>query len=246
MLHNSIGLRILVRGRPITEYPHEGQTFVEGREGTPYQIEVTNQRPVRMAAVISVDGLSIMDGQPAGSNSGAYILEPYGKVVIEGWKLSGNQSAAEFVFGGTSYAEHQTGSDRNNGVIGAIFYAEKPKPVYYKPTYRQPFPDDAYPLSNVLRSSGGEMRAMAASTSKGLGNMGTGFGKETEFRTKTVEFERGDGLGTLLLYYDSAQGLRRRGIQVGQPPLPATPQAFPADGGCAPPPGWTGGNKNAW
>jgi len=243
MLQNNIGLRLLVRGRPITEYhyqspnhPHERQTFVEGREGNSYKIEITNRHAVRVAAVVSVDGLSIMNGQPAGPGSGAYILAPWESIVIEGWKLSGNQSAAEFVFGGISYAEHQTGSDQNNGVVGAIFYAEKAR----APVHRMP--DRFYPQSGVLRDA--PSRSMAASLSKG--NMGTGFGKETEFRTKEVEFERGVPLGTLLLYYDGAQGLRRRGIIVGQQPIPETPQAFPADNGCVPPPGWTGGNQNTW
>ena len=33
MIHTNVELVILVKGRPITEYNHRGQVFIEGRDG---------------------------------------------------------------------------------------------------------------------------------------------------------------------------------------------------------------------
>lgn len=126
MLNNNFEIRVLVKGRPVNEYPHNGQTFIEGRDGSNFEIEFVNRTPSRVEAVLSVDGLSVIDGQEAGPESSGYMIEPYGNVRIPGWKLTDAQVAA-FVFAGKkkSYAQQSTGSARNTGVIGALVFAEK-------------------------------------------------------------------------------------------------------------------------
>jgi hypothetical protein len=70
--------------------------------------------------------------------------------------------------------------------------------------------------------------------------LGTTFGEATDFHTTTVQFQRGDLLAMIVLYYDDRQGLKRRGIDVTR--KLAAPNPFPADTpkGCAPPAGWNG------
>ncbi len=128
MLYNNFEVRVLVKGRPINEYNHDGQVFLEGRDGSNFEIEFINRSPTRVEAVISVDGLSVIDGKDAGPDSSGYLVEPYGNLRIPGWKLTDEQVAA-FVFAGKkkSYAQAATGSARNTGVIGALVFAEKPK-----------------------------------------------------------------------------------------------------------------------
>jgi hypothetical protein len=58
--------------------------------------------------------------------------------------------------------------------------------------------------------------------------LGTGFGDASTFETTTVDFERGDMIALFELFYDDAQGLKRRGIDVRRG-APARPSAFPAD-----------------
>ena len=126
---NQYELNVLVKGRPINEYPHNGQLFVEGRDGSNFEIEFKNLSPLRVEAVLAVDGLSVIDGSEAGPTSSGYVVEPYGKVRIPGWKLSDEQVAA-FVFSGKkkSYAAQTgSGSTRNTGVLGAMVFAEKRK-----------------------------------------------------------------------------------------------------------------------
>jgi hypothetical protein len=43
-------------------------------------------------------------------------------------------------------------------------------------------------------------------------NVSVGSGERVDFRTKTIDFERGDFEGEVLVYYDSWEGLKARGI----------------------------------
>jgi hypothetical protein len=47
MLRNNIEVRLLIKGKPITEYNHNGNLFVEGRHGSSYEIEIINRNPTR-------------------------------------------------------------------------------------------------------------------------------------------------------------------------------------------------------
>ncbi len=266
--------RILVNGRPITEYGHEGDTYVEGREGSQYEIEFQNHTYQRVLAVVSVDGLSVMDGKRATADSRGYIVEPQKTVRIPGWRLDAEQVAA-FKFGSVkgSYNAQSGGDTTNIGVIGVRVYAEKAVSLGQTYFYNNGWPcyggingpswvggsagepDNLYTARGS--SAGGEAGRMtkgiatfnatsvAASASGGqaasaapapVQQMGTGFGAAQEFNTTTVSFNRGTEMATMLIYYDSVQGLARRGI-VTRPARPAKPQAF-ADG-CAPPSGWS-------
>ena len=149
MLHNNYEVRVLVKNRPINEYPHNGQTFIEGRDGSNFEIEFKNLSPNRVEAVLSVDGLSIIDGKEAGPQSSGYLVDAYGTIRIPGWKLTNDQVAA-FQFAGKkkSYAQQSTGSSRNTGVIGALVFSEKNAAVYRRVN------NAAFPLSGEHLTSG--------------------------------------------------------------------------------------------
>lgn len=120
---------VLIKGRkPAAEVEHGGVTYIEGREGTNYELELENRSSGRIMFIPSVDGLSVIDGKPAGMNSPGYVVGPHETVRIPGWKVDG-RTAAEFVFGAigknSTYAE-QTGQDpANQGVIGCMIFREK-------------------------------------------------------------------------------------------------------------------------
>lgn len=132
MKYNNVELNVHIKGKPITEYPHMGQVFVEGRDGSNFEVVVKNHNPFTVEAVVSVDGLSVTDGKDAGPTSSGYLLKAGETVSIPGWKLDNAQVAA-FQFAGKSgsYVAQSTGSARNTGVIGLLVYAEKP--VYRHP-----------------------------------------------------------------------------------------------------------------
>lgn len=130
MLYNNYELNVLVKGRPITEYAHNGQNFIEGRDGSNFELEFKNKTLSRVEVIFSVDGLSIIDGKEAGPNSSGYVVNGNDTIRIPGWKLT-DAEAASFIFSGkkTSYSTQMTGSSRNNGVIGVMVFSEKPKPL---------------------------------------------------------------------------------------------------------------------
>ena len=132
MLLNNLELRILVKGRPIAEYPHQGQIFIEGRAGSEYEIEVRNHTYQRVEAVLSVDGLSVLDGKPAGHQSRGYLIEAGRVIRIPGW-LVDSLTVAKFAFSAQpqSYTAQSGNDARNNGVIGAMVFREKITPMPY-------------------------------------------------------------------------------------------------------------------
>lgn len=130
MINNNIEFRVLVKDRPINEYNHDGEVFVEGRGGSNYEIEIINLTNERVEAVLAVDGLSVIDGKEAGSESTGYLLNARERIRVPGWKLT-NEKVAAFQFAGKkkSYAATtEGGSARNTGVIGVMAFKERNKP----------------------------------------------------------------------------------------------------------------------
>lgn len=102
-----------------------GRALIVGQAGQRYNIVIQNQTGGRYEVVASVDGLDVIDGRPAKMSKRGYILEPYSTLTIDGFRRSRNAVAA-FRFGrvSQSYAARTSG-DRNVGVIGAAFFAER-------------------------------------------------------------------------------------------------------------------------
>lgn len=182
MQYNNVELNVLIKGRSITEYPHNGQVFVEGREGSAFEISVRNNNPFRVEAVISVDGLSVMDGKEAGINSSGYLVEPGETIKVPGWKLSDAQVASfEFAGKGKSYAAQSTGSARNTGVIGLMAFKERPGRTNYiaqpfkahngwlgqgQPSWSSGTP--RYDSWNVTASGGGDLESFGMARGIGM------------------------------------------------------------------------------
>lgn len=248
---------VWVHGRPVREYSHDGQVFVEGRIGSEFSLHFTNNSYRRVTVLASIDGLSIMDGESAARGRGqGYIINPHSNVDIPCWRLN-NAEGARFVFDsrGASYAA-QTGRPDNIGVMGAQFYFEKEAPVYVPPPKPiRPWPDAPWPHERNPHVFGGGLRsARPTSSSDYLSageeseGVGTGFGRRVDHHVTEIPFEREPFPATeIILRYDTAEGLQRRGIQLGSPHyrpdrvVEANP--FPGSGsgkGCRPPANWRG------
>lgn len=264
---NDIELTILVKGRPITEYPHNDQVFVEGRAGSEYELEVRNHSSGRIEAVLSVDGLSVLDGKLAGAHSRGYLISSRDSVRVPGWTLDMTK-VAKFAFAGKqdSYATQMTGDSRNNGVIGVMAYREK---IVYFPNIYCSTHDMMRSATNMESDSfrgiapsgyqGGiitpqSVRGIERSNSVGSNasisqdsfqqSLGTAFGEAQGFATRTVAFERAGVICVMVVGYDSLKGLRSRGIPITnrrRHVAQAQPNAFPGmHTGCIPPPTWNG------
>lgn len=254
----SVNLSVLVNGRPIKTYSHESKTFVEGREGSDFTLRIQNTAFSRVLAIVSVDGLSIMDGKPAGNDSGGYVLSALETIDIPGWKLDAN-AVAKFVFmeKKASYSAESGQGTRNVGVIGVKSFSEK---IYYQ--YRQSYDcwnngafalgagepffgcslaDSAISKSAMCGFGATAANAVGQNSAEvmSLNSIGTGFGQETEFKTTTVSFEKCYALPDVVIYYDSRKNLEQRGIVIRtkKEKVFVEPNPFPAIG-CKPPRLW--------
>jgi hypothetical protein len=102
-----------------------GRTYVVGQDGQRYTMHIRNDTGGSYEMVASVDGLDVVDGKPANYGKRGYILAPFSTLVVEGFRTS-QHAVAAFRFGAVSdsYAA-QTSGDRNVGVIGFAFFAER-------------------------------------------------------------------------------------------------------------------------
>ncbi len=246
---NQYGFFVTINGSRVTEYNHtDGNTYIEGRMGSEYQLELVNDSFERVLMIPSVDGLSIIDGKPAGLDSSGYIVESRSTVKIPGWKLDSKQ-AAKFVFDNAkdSYTKKSGQGTNNVGALGLLVFREEVKYMLMNSSHNMnsirlgsPVRSTVAPVSN---SNSGDW-ITTASAQCDSSPMGTGFGKETNFNTTEVEFKKRDPLhpdAMVVLYYDSAKGLEKKGIILNYRTQPR-PRAFPkyvaSTVGCVPPPGW--------
>jgi len=241
---NQFDLQILVNDKPVHEYPHtDGYTYLEGRSGTNYSLKLVNDSYERVLFVPSVDGLSVLNGKSDWEDG--YVVEPRSQVVIPGWRRDNNVTAA-FVFADArdSYTNRMGNGASNVGVIGAMVFREKPNLAYIgmaaMPTVFGS-PTSATGMLRGIAQNAVQKSGINSLDAVDLG-LGTGWGQDTTFHTQEVKFEKRDPNfpdALIALYYDSAKGLERRGINV-KATTPVAPNPFPGyagSTGCAVPPG---------
>jgi hypothetical protein len=114
-----------VAGRTLPGFTAGGRTLVIGEDGARYRIVVRNTTPARFEIVTSVDGLDVIDGEPADPDRRGYLIDPHSVLTIDGFRTS-DAAVAAFRFGtvAASYAA-QTSGDRDVGVIGFAVFAER-------------------------------------------------------------------------------------------------------------------------
>jgi len=246
-----LSMRVLVRTNDklveAREYRStmDGDTYIEGREGSEFIIRISNNTHRRVLAIPSVDGLSTLDGTEASAKSRGFILEPFTKVDVAGW-IRTSEKAAAFYFAGMkdgkddAYVARMGKDVRHKGVIGVVFLSE----------------DRPHRLSHPRHGSAMLMASSAGSSSKGVlrsahaqsapsssfldeQTLGTGYGRETEFSTTSGRFSRGAEIDRFALFYADERGLKRRGIDITRPTI-RKPNPFPGDVSCPAPPGYEG------
>ena len=120
--------------------------YVIGAAGQRYSIVLQNQTPLRFEVVASVDGLDVINGQPAAMTNRGYLIAPYGTLTIDGFRQT-TETVAAFRFGsvGNSYAA-QTGSARNVGVVGVALFTEVGAVIQPMPTNEVQLRETASPF----------------------------------------------------------------------------------------------------
>jgi hypothetical protein len=127
-------------GRVLETYPRSGRFYVLGQAGEHYSVRVVNPTARRVEAVVSVDGLDVVDGEGADFvHKRGYVVPPYGDVTIHGFRTS-TTNVASFRFSSVSdsYADRK-GKGRNVGVVGVAIFEERAQPQVIVP---EPMPPD--------------------------------------------------------------------------------------------------------
>ena len=243
MYNNSIESRILVyekNGQSLKPikiyYDSNGRKWIESRPGTKFVIEIKNNDFNTYLAVVSVDGLNVLDASKAElkPNNG-YVLYGKNSMKINGWRTS-LEDVREFVFTANkndSYA-HKLGADESNtGVIGLAFFREKQKAWYSSTATTWPpiSPSWTY-TSTVLTNSQnsyfdcsasmGTLRSCSVSepVTKSF-SMSTAQGSSVSDKVIEIDKEFEEIVSaTDTIYYDSRENLIAKGILKEEEKLP--------------------------
>lgn len=218
----------LERHETLPHYAHRGRDYVEGQPGHRYAVVLQNLTGERVLAVVSVDGVNAISGQTAGSQQSGYVLEPWQRLEVRGWRKNLSE-IAEFHFTslGDSYAA-RTGRPDNVGVIGVAAFREvrRVPPPYYSQRddrYQPPYPAaPPAPLAEAQSARGASADAAAPamkaeSRESGLAarqQLGTGHGERRWDAATVTHFERESARPNqvLSLFYDSTDALVARGV----------------------------------
>ena len=230
-------------GAVLPTFVQAGTTYVLGEPGDRYNIRVQNPTAERIEVVVTVDGRDAISGDVGDYVARrGYLIEPWGSLLIEGFRRSLDEVAAfRFTGRGGSYSARR-GTPQHVGVIGVAVFPEKPRapaPVRprrrYQPEseYRAPAPratDGGPPSAPRTRSAPSEPYRDDAAPSKrksesantrgsgaGPSNIGTEYGERESSSVVEVAFERRSPTHpsvVMRLRYDDYDGLTARGIDL--------------------------------
>jgi hypothetical protein len=233
---------ILVNERPVKKYyDNKGQIWIEGRPDSSFSIKVSNNGYGRILSVISVDGLNVINAKHEDPwDSRGYIVNSYSNIVIPGWKISEND-VKKFYFTSNdteSYARKIGADEKNIGVLAMAVFSEKLAtyniswtnnpyniPLYYSSKdYDYGSQYTITCCANSCESFTGSLEASAETVSN---SVSVGSGSVEEYKTKTIEFERNKLEKIIVFYYDTFEGLKKRGIIQEDSDYRKKPKPFP-------------------
>jgi hypothetical protein len=193
-------------GRVLPVFWHDGERHVAGEPGHEYEIRIRNHGHGRVLAVTSVDGVNVITGQTASADQGGYVVDPYGRLEIDGWRKSMDEVAA-FYFTALpdSYAA-RTGRPDNVGVIGVALFCER----VYAPMLEREAAAAADAAPAPAQKSAGGLWSGAREESR----LGTGHGQRLDSGAVYTQFERASETPdeVIRIYYDSHRNLVARGV----------------------------------
>ncbi len=194
-------------GGTLDTFFQKGRYYVHGSNGGRYTIRVTNPTDTRIEAVVSVDGIDVIDGETGDLRKRGYVVPAHGQVLIEGWRTSLSDVAAfRFSSVKSSYAGKK-GKARNVGVIAVALFAEQAAPQIIVDEPDEPYyydEDDGYgdkvegyldrgsPGSHSRAPSGGGGSGRVAAKRPAPDTSGDDRGGEAEAPTTSVS---GSGSG---------------------------------------------------
>jgi hypothetical protein len=135
---------ITENGETAPTFALKDRFYVQGNLNQRYTIRVTNPTARRVEAVVTVDGLDVVDGEAGDLAKRGYIVPAYGETRIEGFRTS-LADVATFRFSSVdnSYAGKK-GKARNVGVIAVAIFEETAPPPDQQIVVPEPQPDRSW------------------------------------------------------------------------------------------------------
>lgn len=234
-----VQIRDMDRYTTLESYFDRNQTYVAGRPGHRYSVVLQNRTGERVLAVLSIDGVNAVSGQTASASQTGYVLAPYQRMEIRGWRKS-MQDVAQFRFTDLpdSYAA-LTGRPDNVGVIGVAVFRERQYEAYNsydEDDYRADTYSQKSRAANQAGATADSAAAPAAKAQRSLAEsesrqeLGTGHGERRYDPARQTTFERESSYPNQIskIYYDSYEALVERGvIRDYRRPGRGRPDAFP-------------------
>lgn len=222
-----VQIRDMDRYSTLESYFDRSQTYVAGRPGHRYSVVLQNQTGERVLAVLSIDGVNAISGQTASASQTGYVLAPYQRMEIRGWRKS-MQDVAQFRFTDLpdSYAA-RTGRPDNVGVIGVAVFRERRYQTYNNYEEDYGYRNDRYAQGSRKSNQAGSASDAAASApspamksrssvaeSESRQELGTGHGERRYDPARQTTFERESSYPNQVsrIFYDSYEALVDRGI----------------------------------
>jgi hypothetical protein len=95
-------------GDTLQTFGRGGRYYLLGDTGERYIIRVSNPTARRIEAVVTVDGLDVIDGEGGDLHKRGYVIQPYGELRVEGFRTSTTEVATfRFSSVASSYAGPQ-------------------------------------------------------------------------------------------------------------------------------------------
>lgn len=220
-------------GRGLPVYRHRGRLHIAGLPGKAYTVSLRNLSGERVLVVLAIDGVNAVTGETANPAQSGYVLGPFERAEIRGWRKSLAESA-EFYFTELpdSYAA-RTGRPFDVGVIGVAVFREAWRPRTPAPPIAR---DDGFGSKDGAR---GEAPTAAAPEAKGYGGesrsrqeLGTGHGERRFDPVNETRFVRAsrDPAEVVALFYDDYDKLVADGVIPRSSPrrVSGGPDPFPA------------------
>jgi hypothetical protein len=189
--------------------------YLEARERARYEVVVRNTSSERIAFVMSVDGLNVINGERTslGAHEAMYVLDPFAQTTIKGWRRSlSTVNRFVFVDEERSYVERM---GRGNGDLGwirvAAFREQRPVGVWRDGGGRA---REESPRASGKAAPEASRGPRAGVQSEGdLAHPGTGWGQEEKDWVRRVDFDpQPFACATAILRYEYKPALVALGI----------------------------------
>ena len=234
-----VDVRDVTTGRMLPVYRHDGAWYVAGEPGHEYTIDLASRESGRVLAVASVDGVNVVTGETADPGQSGYVLSPFQRYGVLGWRTSLERIASFFFTRVPDSYAARTGRAHDVGVIGVAVFREREVVREEPPLTLQPRGMAEDSVGNApapAPPAASESRAKSAAAAPVPQKLGTDYGRGQDSVVTNTDFERASATPAevITLYYDSRSNLVARGVIPPAYAYTPTPDPFP--GHFVPPP----------